>query len=172
MLIDKFYFRTIFIVFRVKQQIFLFPNGRSRIAMRIIRLSTIDTPLVICMRDPRNSRYVGISGHRVRPSPLYVSFVIVNRRDGITPRFVRYRYVHTYTHAVARPSSLCLINSLREVRGCATEGRRVTRDGQPRSGAERVSARRAGVEEVEMFGAHRGTGSVGHFDSMLPGRID
>lgn len=54
-----------------------------------------------------------------------LSFVTVNRRDGITPRFVTdigMYTVHIHKRGVARPSSLCLINSLREVRGCAIVG--------------------------------------------------
>lgn len=88
-------------------------------------------------------------------------------------------YIHT--RGAMRPSSLCLINSLREVRGCATqrearEGRRVQETGDTRSGAAYRCMKGEG-------GGRRGGGnvwctgvpparSVGRFDSMLPGRID
>lgn len=117
------------------------------------------------MRDSCKSQYSDISGLQRLASPFYVSFVIVNRRDGITPRFVRHRYVYVYIHAVARPSSLCLINSLREVRGCATVGCSRGQGGRggagyerraTRSSAERVAMQCSGVEDeaVELFGVH------------------
>jgi len=94
-------------------------------------------------------RVRGGGGGNEGNSLFYVSFVTVNRRDGITPRFVRHRYVRAHVHAAARPSSLCLINSLREVRGCATGMARDTP-------ADRsVPMRRREEEaEVEMFDAH------------------